>query len=71
MTWLARRRAEKAAVLLLTTNLPVAEIGRSVGWRDPNYFARRFRAAFGTTASAYRAQLPCPALVRADDWIQW
>ncbi len=72
MAWLARRRAEKAAVLLLTTELPVAAVGRAVGWRDPNYFARRFRAAFGLSAREYRQQLPCPALVRAvDDWIQW
>jgi AraC family transcriptional regulator, L-rhamnose operon transcriptional activator RhaR len=72
MAWLARRRAEKAAVLLLTTDLPVAAVGKVVGWHDPNYFARRFRAAFGLSAREYRAQLPCPALVRsADDWIQW
>jgi len=72
MAWLARRRAEKAAVLLLTTYLPVAQVGRAVGWHDPNYFARRFRAAFGLSAREYRQQLPCPALIRAvDDWIQW
>ena len=72
MAWLARRRAEKAAVLLLTTDQPVAAVGRTVGWHDPNYFARRFRAAFGVSAREYRQQLPCPALVRdAADWIQW
>jgi AraC family L-rhamnose operon transcriptional activator RhaR len=64
MAWLAQRRAEKAAVLLVTTELPVAEVGRQVGWNDANYFARRFRACFGMTASAYRGQLPCPPLVR-------
>ncbi len=72
MAWLARRRAEKAAVLLLTTDQPVAAVGKAVGWHDPNYFARRFRAAFGLSAREYRQQLPCPALVReVDDWIQW
>lgn len=72
MAWLARRRAEKAAVLLLTTDKAIAAVGRDVGWHDPNYFARRFRAAFGISARQYRQQLPCPALVKtAEAWIQW
>ena len=33
----------------------VADIGQEVGWLDPNYFARRFRAHFGVSATAYRA----------------
>jgi AraC family L-rhamnose operon transcriptional activator RhaR len=72
IAYIARRRAEKAAVLLLTTELPIAEIGRRVGWEDPNYFARRFRQAFHTSAREYREQLPTPALARdGEDWIQW
>ncbi len=60
MAWLAQRRAERAAVLLLTTSMGVADIGEAVGWADPGYFARRFRAAFGMPASAYRARFPLP-----------
>lgn len=72
MAWLSRRRAEKAAVLLLTTGRPIAEIGRLVGWRDPNYFARRFRQAFGMSARAYREQLPTPPLTRVgEDPVRW
>ncbi|MFW6060787.1 MAG: AraC family transcriptional regulator [Phycisphaeraceae bacterium] len=54
MTQLARYRAERAAALLLSTERPIGEIGNAVGWDDPNYFARRFRAHFGVSASAYR-----------------
>jgi AraC family L-rhamnose operon transcriptional activator RhaR len=72
MAYLARRRAEKAAVLLLTTDRPIAAIGKQVGWRDPNYFARRFRHAFGMSARAYREQLPTPPLARpGEDVIRW
>ncbi|GAA3386667.1 AraC family transcriptional regulator [Cryptosporangium minutisporangium] len=56
MAYLARHRVEKAAELLLDTDEPVTQIGRSVGWPDQNYFARRFKAHFGVTATAYRSQ---------------
>lgn len=72
MNWLIRQRAEQAAILLLTTGRPIAEVGRSVGWGEPNYFSRRFRAVFGQSPKDYRKQLPCPALPQVPaDWIQW
>lgn len=54
MAYLARLRAERAAELLQRTNSPIADIGRAVGWSDAYYFARRFKAHFGMTASQYR-----------------
>ena len=54
MAYLARLRAEKAASLLVRTEHTVGEIGVAVGWAEANYFARRFRAHFGLSASEYR-----------------
>jgi AraC family transcriptional regulator, L-rhamnose operon transcriptional activator RhaR len=54
MAYLARRRVETAAGLLLHTDQPVTQIGQSVGWPDQNYFARRFKAHFGLSATTYR-----------------
>jgi AraC family L-rhamnose operon transcriptional activator RhaR len=56
IAYLSRCRAERAASLLLRTGLPVAEIAIQVGWRDQNYFARRFRSHFGISATEYRAR---------------
>jgi AraC family L-rhamnose operon transcriptional activator RhaR len=56
MAHLAVLRAEAAAGRLLSTADPVADVGAAVGWADPNYFARRFRARFGMSPSAYRAR---------------
>jgi AraC family transcriptional regulator, L-rhamnose operon transcriptional activator RhaR len=56
MAYLARRRVETAAGLLLHTGQPVTQIGRSVGWPDQNYFARRFKAHFGLSATSYRSR---------------
>ncbi len=57
MTYLGRLRAERAAALLTDTDLPVAEIGRLVGWHDPNYASRRFRQYFAESPAGYRARL--------------
>ncbi|GAA2110658.1 AraC family transcriptional regulator [Actinomadura alba] len=54
MTYLAQHRVEKAASLLLHTDQPITQIGQAVGWADQNYFARRFKAHYGLTATTYR-----------------
>ena len=47
-------RTEEAKALLLNTNLPVAEVGWQVGFRDASVFSRRFRALAGVTPRQYR-----------------
>jgi len=56
MAYLARVRAEHAAVMLLHSDEPITGIGRAVGWPDQNYFARRFKAHYGLSATTYRKQ---------------
>ncbi|SPT57623.1 L-rhamnose operon transcriptional activator rhaR [Actinomadura madurae] len=56
MTHLGRLRAERAAALLIETDLPVAAVGRLVGWNDPNYASRRFRHFFAFSPAAYRTR---------------
>jgi AraC family L-rhamnose operon transcriptional activator RhaR len=60
MTYLARRRGERAASLLAHTREPVAAIAQQVGWPDPVHFSRRFKAAFGITATEYRNRFSEP-----------
>jgi AraC family L-rhamnose operon transcriptional activator RhaR len=54
MQYLARLRAERAAAMLASTDLPIASIGAAVGWPDPPYFSRRFRSLFGISPRHYR-----------------
>lgn len=54
MAYLDSLRAERAAALLVETDLPVAAVGERVGWQDPNYTSRRFRIHFGLTPTEYR-----------------
>ncbi len=51
------QRIERARVLLATSALPVAEIGRLVGFDDPQHFNKRFRAIIGQAPSACRGRL--------------
>jgi AraC family transcriptional regulator, L-rhamnose operon transcriptional activator RhaR len=61
MAYLAQVRAEHAAVLLLHSDEPVTGIGRAVGWPDQNYFARRFKAHYGLSATTYRKRFATQA----------
>lgn len=51
-----RLRMARARELLDTTDLPIGEIARRLGYADPFYFSRRFRSVHGVTATEYRAQ---------------
>ena len=46
----------KARELLTTTDLPVTEIARQVGYADRLYFSRRFHALHGLSPSQFRSQ---------------
>lgn len=49
-------RMEMAKKRLISTEMPVSEVGRSVGYGDSNYFTKVFKRAVGCTPSVYRAQ---------------
>lgn len=53
--YITRRRVEKAANRLITTDESMTEIALSLGWNDPNLFSRTFRKFFGASPSEYRA----------------
>lgn len=62
--FLARVRAERAATLLTHSTLPAARVGAAVGWDDPTYFARRFRALAGLSPTEYRRHSDSAAVVQ-------
>lgn len=51
---LCSRRMDAAKTLLLTTDLPIAEIAGMVGISDYNYFTKLFRNTVGVTPRKYR-----------------
>ena len=54
LEWISERRMVQARRLLATSELPVAEVGRRVGYPDPGYFARVFGRANGTSPARWR-----------------
>lgn len=52
--YLARRRIERAAWLLRTTELPVTRIAHEVGYESLGTFSRTFRRLVGETPSQHR-----------------
>jgi len=54
MQFLETRRIEKAKHLLLTTDLPVQQIGQSIGFPNAQHFSVRFRKMTGQSPRAFR-----------------
>jgi len=52
--YLKRLRMEYACRLLAHDSRPVGEIATAIGFTDPLYFSRRFRAIVGETPTAFR-----------------
>lgn len=53
-TYLLRLQTQKAAALLITTDLSISEITRQCGFEDNSTLYRRFTKAFGCSPSEYR-----------------
>lgn len=49
-----RRRLREALLLLQHSDLTIAQIGDAVGWPDPFYFSKLFKAAIGMPPTEYR-----------------
>ena len=43
-----------AAHLLMTTTVPISEIGYQLGYESPSYFTKTFREVFGVSPQGYR-----------------
>lgn len=54
MTYIKELRLTTAARRLLISHDNVSDIAYSVGYEDPNYFIREFKASFGYTPNQYR-----------------
>jgi AraC-like DNA-binding protein len=62
ITYLIGRRMRVARALLRGTGARIGEIGRKVGYDDPYYFSKHFKAFFGMTPSSLRLDfLPRPS----------
>ncbi len=54
--YIDKLRLNKAAELLVETNLNIAEIAEMMGYQDPFHFSRRFKAVIGFSPQQYRRE---------------
>jgi len=52
------QRLAQALALLKNGGVRISEIGYRVGFNDPSYFSKCFKAAYGETPSAYLSNIP-------------
>lgn len=55
LDWITERRMAEARALLLNTASSAEQVAAAVGYADPAYFNRRFRAHHGRSPGAWRA----------------
>jgi transcriptional regulator GlxA family with amidase domain len=60
MAYLRQMRVERMARLLISTDLSVAEVARSVGWKNQFHASQCFHAAYGISPTEYRRQHATP-----------
>lgn len=51
-----KKRLEKGALLIRTTEMPVSIIAQKCGFKDHSHFSKNFRKQFGQTPSQYRRE---------------
>jgi len=56
MDYLIAYRLERAARLVGSTSMNIAEVGYETGFNSASYFARRFKHVYGVTPRAYREE---------------
>ncbi|MBQ9493109.1 MAG: AraC family transcriptional regulator [Oscillibacter sp.] len=54
--YLLRYRLNIACRLLLTTNYPIQEVARQIGYENPMTFSKMFKSAYGVSPKVYRSQ---------------
>jgi AraC-like DNA-binding protein len=54
---LIARRMRAAAELLAQQAIPVGDVARLVGYRQPSHFSKAFRSRYGITPAGFRAEL--------------
>ena len=52
--YITKRRLERAEVALVTSDLPIKDVAKLLGFRDHSYFNRVFRQNYGATPQQYR-----------------
>jgi transcriptional regulator GlxA family with amidase domain len=52
--YLNRLRVEKAAAMLLTTNMLISDIAKTCGFEDQSWFSKIFKINTGLTPGKYR-----------------
>jgi len=58
--YLLRYRLNIACRLLLTTNFPIQEVARQIGYENPMTFSKMFKSAYGVSPRNYRSQGALP-----------